>query len=85
MSSTGVLIRPSPQEEKEQKATPLWIQTWKRLERFLPDLKGELFPPEPERAPEPVPEPAEEVVMVENEEEKDKQAEQEKDEVKVEA
>lgn len=27
----------------------LWDQTWKRLERFLPDLKTELFPPEPEK------------------------------------
>jgi brefeldin A-resistance guanine nucleotide exchange factor 1 len=27
----------------------LWTQTWKRLERFLPDLKQELFPPMPEK------------------------------------
>ena len=80
MASTGVLIRPSLQDEEAEKVNDLWNQTWKRLERFLPELKGELFPPEPLRAPEPI-EPVEpvehnveEAVLVENEEEKDKQS-----------
>lgn len=49
MTSGGLLERPLPTtpESKSQ----LWEQTWKRLERFLPDLKEELFPPLPEPDP----------------------------------
>lgn len=72
MSSGGVLVRPAPNEEN-QKVKDLWDQTWQRLERFLPDLKAELFPPEPE-----VNEKPEEPVLVENEEEKDKIEEEQK-------
>lgn len=45
MAAGEVLVRPEldPREEKKE----LWIQTWRRLERFLPDLKAELFPPLP--------------------------------------
>lgn len=45
MAAGDVLVRPEidPREEKKE----LWIQTWRRLERFLPDLKAELFPPLP--------------------------------------
>jgi brefeldin A-resistance guanine nucleotide exchange factor 1 len=45
MSSGGFLVRP----ESDGGNKELWDQTWKRLERFLPDLKTELFPPEPEK------------------------------------
>jgi len=38
MSSSGYLVPPSegPSQEK------LWVETWKRLDRFLPDLRKEL-------------------------------------------
>ncbi|KAL7276188.1 GDP/GTP exchange factor for ARF [Rhizina undulata] len=40
MSSGGYLVPPG----EDSKHQELWNQTWKRLERFLPDLFGELFP-----------------------------------------
>lgn len=39
MSSSGYLVPPSQNPEQEQ----LWVETWKRIDRFLPDLKNELF------------------------------------------
>lgn len=49
MASGGFLVRPDSGEEKPDGSTrQLWEQTWSRLERFLPDLKEELFPPLPE-------------------------------------
>lgn len=65
MSSSGYLIPPSkePSEEKVK----LWAETWKRIDRFLPDLKSELAFDDPgvgkqapEQAPEGTPAPAEE-------------------------
>ncbi|KAI5798899.1 hypothetical protein EDC01DRAFT_716687 [Geopyxis carbonaria] len=53
MSADGYLVRPD--SDGNEKNKELWDQTWKRLERFLPDLKMELFPPEPERPKEPEP------------------------------
>lgn len=38
MSSSGYLIHPTVDDAQEK----LWIETWKRLDRFLPDLKAEL-------------------------------------------
>lgn len=38
MSSSGYLVPP----EREQGDQKLWVETWKRLDRFLPDLKKEL-------------------------------------------
>lgn len=53
MASGGFLVRPGSADEKaDGSSRQLWDQTWKRLERFLPDLKDELFPPVPEPAPE---------------------------------
>ncbi len=38
MASSGYLVAPSIDKSKEV----LWVETWKRIDRFLPDLKGEL-------------------------------------------
>jgi golgi-specific brefeldin A-resistance guanine nucleotide exchange factor 1 len=51
MASSGFLVSPKQDPSKEQ----LWTETWKRIDRFLPDLRGDLALEEPE--PEPVPEP----------------------------
>jgi len=74
MASSGFLVRPeSGGHQGENKE--LWDQTWKRLERFLPDLKEELFPPEPEKpvVAEKVKEPEVEVEVREVEKEKEKE------------
>jgi brefeldin A-resistance guanine nucleotide exchange factor 1 len=49
MASGGFLVRPEECAHDESGKMELWTQTWKRLERFLPDLKQELFPPMPEK------------------------------------
>jgi brefeldin A-resistance guanine nucleotide exchange factor 1 len=38
MSSSGYLVPPTQNSEYEK----LWIETWKRIDRFLPDLRKEL-------------------------------------------
>jgi golgi-specific brefeldin A-resistance guanine nucleotide exchange factor 1 len=38
MSSSGYLVPPKQDPAKEK----LWTETWKRIDRFLPDLRGEL-------------------------------------------
>ena len=38
MSSSGYLVPPSEDPTQEK----LWVETWKRLDRFLPDLRKEL-------------------------------------------
>ncbi|KIH92242.1 hypothetical protein SPBR_02176 [Sporothrix brasiliensis 5110] len=38
MASSGYLVAPSIDKSKEE----LWVETWKRIDRFLPDLKSEL-------------------------------------------
>ena len=55
MANGGFLVRPGSDQEKASGTNrELWDQTWKRLERFLPDLKNELFPALPEvDKPEP--------------------------------
>lgn len=42
MSDSGYLVPPDQNPEKAE----LWNETWKRLDRFLPNLFGELFPEE---------------------------------------
>lgn len=42
MSNGGYLA--PPQEKPEQ--TELWRETWERIDKFLPDMMGELFPEE---------------------------------------
>ena len=49
MSSSGYLVPPSQNPEQEQ----LWTETWKRIDRFLPDLKNELFPDDPKEHDQP--------------------------------
>jgi brefeldin A-resistance guanine nucleotide exchange factor 1 len=38
MSSSGYLVPPSVDPSQEK----LWVETWKRIDRFLPDLRKEL-------------------------------------------
>ena len=38
MSSNGCLVPPSKNPAQEK----LWTETWKRIDRFLPELKKEL-------------------------------------------
>jgi brefeldin A-resistance guanine nucleotide exchange factor 1 len=38
MSSSGYLVPPGEDASQEK----LWVETWKRLDRFLPDLRKEL-------------------------------------------
>lgn len=38
MSSNGYLVPPSKDPSKEK----LWTESWKRIDRFLPDLRKEL-------------------------------------------
>lgn len=50
MSSNGYLVPPSKDASKEK----LWSESWKRIDRFLPDLRKELDleekTPEPQEA-----------------------------------
>lgn len=38
MSSSSFLVPPSKDPSQEK----LWVETWKRIDRFLPDLRKEL-------------------------------------------
>lgn len=38
MSSSGYLVSPSVDPRQER----IWVETWKRIDRFLPDLRKEL-------------------------------------------
>lgn len=38
MASSGYLVSPRQDPSKEQ----LWTETWKRIDRFLPDLRSDL-------------------------------------------
>ena len=38
MASSGHLVSPKHEPSKEK----LWTETWKRVDRFLPDLRSEL-------------------------------------------
>ncbi len=40
MADGGYLVPPSGDE----KASEIWTETWKRVDRFLPDLFAEIFP-----------------------------------------
>lgn len=39
MSSSGYLVPPSKDPSQEK----LWVETWKRIDRFLPELRKDLF------------------------------------------
>lgn len=43
MSSNGYLVPPSQDSSKEK----LWSESWKRIDRFLPDLRKNLALEEP--------------------------------------
>lgn len=43
MASSGYLVSPHKDPSKEK----LWSETWKRIDRFLPELRGELALDEP--------------------------------------
>lgn len=43
MSSSGYLVPPSKDPSQEK----LWVETWKRIDRFLPDLRNDLQLEEP--------------------------------------
>jgi len=49
MSSNGYLVPPSQNPEREE----LWNETWKRIDRFLPDLRNDLAFGDP-KAAEPI-------------------------------
>lgn len=48
MSSSGYLVPPSKDPEKAE----LWTETWKRIDRFLPELRAELALEEEDKADE---------------------------------
>jgi golgi-specific brefeldin A-resistance guanine nucleotide exchange factor 1 len=50
MSSSGYLVPPSQEPSQEK----LWVETWKRLDRFLPDLRKELDMDEPRHKGQPI-------------------------------
>lgn len=44
MASSGYLVSPRKDSSKEE----LWVETWKRVDRFLPDLRSDLALEEPQ-------------------------------------
>lgn len=72
MVSSGTLVPP----EQDPSRKELWDETWKRVDRFLPDLRAEI-------APEP--EPTTEVIVPVVEKEKEPADESKQSEVKEEA
>lgn len=46
MTSGGFLVPPSEKPEGSE----IWEETWKRVDRFLPDLFAEIFPEAKESA-----------------------------------
>lgn len=46
MASSGYLVPPKKDASQEK----LWVETWKRIDRFLPDLRKELALEEPSPA-----------------------------------
>lgn len=51
MSSNGYLVPPSRNPAREE----LWNETWRRIDRFLPNLRADLALDEPGKEPEPTP------------------------------
>ena len=49
MSSNGYLVPPSQNPAREE----LWNETWKRIDRFLPNLRADLALDEPVKEEEP--------------------------------
>ena len=65
MSSSGYLVPPSQDPTHEK----LWVETWKRIDRFLPDLKKELDLEGPKEEGKPLVSPTVDKVTVEGEKE----------------
>ena len=61
MSSSGYLVPPSQEHSHEK----LWVETWKRLDRFLPDLRKELDMDEPRHKGQPIESQAAPVIVKE--------------------
>jgi brefeldin A-resistance guanine nucleotide exchange factor 1 len=84
MSNGGYLAPPSEDEDQSPEQEELWEETWKRVNRFLPNFLGELFP---EEVGKPVKTRSKEVPIREKEVEKDggkregEQSEEEEEEV----
>lgn len=49
MSNGGYLV--PPDETAKGTSSEIWEETWKRVDRFLPNLFAEIFPPPPPTAP----------------------------------
>jgi golgi-specific brefeldin A-resistance guanine nucleotide exchange factor 1 len=49
MVSSGHLVSPKQDPSKEK----IWTETWKRIDRFLPDMRTDLALEEPEEEPAP--------------------------------
>lgn len=65
MSSSGYLVPPTEDPSQEK----LWTETWKRIDRFLPDLRKELdLDPKEEPAPPPQSDPEPELTTTATEE-----------------
>ena len=47
MASSGYLVSPRQDPSKEL----LWTETWKRIDRFMPDLRSDLDQDEPKQEP----------------------------------
>lgn len=86
MASSGYLVSPKKDVSKEK----LWTETWKRIDRFLPDLRSDLALEEPlteeekiaktQRQSEAEPKDATHVKATEESTEKQKEAEEEEEE-----
>ena len=61
MSSSGYLVPPSQDLTYEK----LWVETWKRLDRFLPDLRKELDMNGPRHKGQPIESQAAPVIVKE--------------------
>ena len=48
MASSGYLVSPKEDPSKEK----LWTETWKRIDRFIPELRSDLGPEKPEEGEE---------------------------------
>ena len=53
MANGGFLVPPT----EKSKGSEMWEETWKRVDRFLPDLYAEIFPEavQPPKSPPPPP------------------------------
>lgn len=79
MSSSGYLVAPSIDKSKEE----LWVETWKRIDRFLPDLKSELALDGTNDSRDESPPPEEEGEAAATEGEKEEEAEGNKESIEA--